>query len=76
MKPAKVVDFGLAKIRDEVSPLTQSGTLMGTIYYMSPEQCRGEELDARTDVYSLGAMLYEMLSGGTAFSRQQSDGLD
>lgn len=72
---AKVVDFGLAKVRDEVSPLTQSGTLMGTLYYMSPEQCRGDELDARTDVYSLGAMLYEMLSGGPPFRASNLTGL-
>ena len=72
---AKVVDFGLAKVRDEVSPLTQTGTLMGTLYYMSPEQCRGEELDARTDVYSLGAMLYEMLSGAPPFRANNFTGL-
>jgi len=72
---AKVVDFGLAKVRDDVSPLTQTGTLMGTLYYMSPEQCRGEELDARTDVYSLGAMLYEMLSGGPPFRANNFTGL-
>ncbi|HSE30460.1 MAG TPA: serine/threonine-protein kinase [Pyrinomonadaceae bacterium] len=72
---AKVVDFGLAKVRDEASPLTQTGTLMGTVYYMSPEQCRGEELDARTDVYSLGAMLYEMLSGAPPFRANNFTGL-
>jgi serine/threonine-protein kinase len=66
---AKVVDFGIAKLRDMTvdSGLTQPGALVGTIYYMSPEQCRGEELDARADVYSLGAMIYEMLTGEPPF---------
>jgi serine/threonine protein kinase len=72
----KVVDFGLAKIREEnVSPLTEAGMVLGTIYYMSPEQCRGEQLDARADVYSLGAMLYEMLSGVPPFQSSNITGL-
>jgi serine/threonine protein kinase len=66
---AKVVDFGLAKVRDVAAStaLTQTGAIIGTLYYMSPEQCSGEELDARADVYSLGAMFYEMLTGGPPF---------
>jgi serine/threonine protein kinase/tetratricopeptide (TPR) repeat protein len=64
---AKVMDFGLARSTEEHSKLTQSGTLMGTLDYMSPEQCRGEELDEQTDVYSIGVMLYEMLTGKVPF---------
>lgn len=65
----KVVDFGIAKLRDMGTDfnMTQTGAILGTSYYMSPEQCRGEEVDARTDVYSLGAMLYEMLTGEPPF---------
>lgn len=65
----KVVDFGIAKLRNTPADftMTQTGAIMGTIYYMSPEQCRGEEIDARADVYSLGAMFYEMLTGDPPF---------
>ena len=66
----KVVDFGIAKLRDMTAEgtLTEEGAMVGTLFYMSPEQCKGEPLDARADVYSLGAMLYEMLAGSPPFS--------
>ena len=74
---AKVVDFGLAKVRDVAgaTALTQTGAVMGTLYYMSPEQCGGEELDARADVYSLGAMFYEMMTGNPPFRAHNLAGL-
>ena len=74
---AKVLDFGLAKLRDNAAELslTLTGTVMGTPYYMSPEQWRGESLDARADVYSLGAMLYEMLTASPPFNSTSAAGL-
>ena len=75
----KILDFGLAKlVREEhsletaltlTSPTTTPGVVMGTIGYMSPEQVRGEPSDERSDIFSFGAVLYEMLTGKRAFKR-------
>jgi TolB-like protein/DNA-binding winged helix-turn-helix (wHTH) protein/predicted Ser/Thr protein kinase len=63
----KILDFGLAKLLPETRPLTRPGMPVGTTAYMSPEQARAEEVDARTDLFSLGAVLYEMATGRQAF---------
>src|SRR6266550_1406451 len=77
---AKLLDFGLAKAAvplttgatltaaaTRTTPVTQQGTVVGTFQYMSPEQIEGKELDGRSDIFSLGAVLYEMLTGQRAF---------
>jgi serine/threonine-protein kinase len=65
----KVLDFGVASLRDiAVSRLTRTGSVVGTPHYMSPEQCMGEELDGRSDIYSFGVVLYEMLTGVVPFN--------
>src|SRR6202030_1226503 len=78
---AKLLDFGLAKRADLASPdsptldtspspeieLTLPGSAVGTIQYMSPEQVRGDPLDARTDIFSFGVVIYEMATGQRAF---------
>lgn len=64
----KVLDFGIARLYDQGDVgLTQDGEAMGTPQYMSPEQCLGESLDARSDIYSVGIMLFEMLCGTVPF---------
>ncbi len=65
----KIMDFGLAKVRG-AAQVTKEGTTIGTAAYMSPEQARGEEVDHRSDIWSFGVLLYEMLSGRRPF---QSD---
>ena len=86
---AKLLDFGLAKVgpaltsssesialgETEHRPLTEQGTILGTFQYMSPEQLEGEEADARTDIFALGAVLYEMATGQRAFQGKNKTSL-
>jgi serine/threonine protein kinase len=65
---AVVIDFGLAKHDEDVQKITSTGLFVGTPLYMSPEQCRGEKLDARSDIYSIGCLLYELLAGRPPFT--------
>lgn len=75
----KVVDFGLGKLATGLNTvsqhLTQTGTLLGSIFYMSPEQCVGRKADVRSDIYSLGCVLYELLAGTPPFVADTPIGL-
>jgi len=71
----KVTDFGIAKVTDSGDHLTMTGSLLGTPSYMSPEQARGSALDGRSDLFAVGAILYEMLTGQKAFRGDSITGL-
>jgi serine/threonine protein kinase/Flp pilus assembly protein TadD len=71
----KILDFGLAKLAGGQTRLTKAGSTLGTAAYMSPEQARGEQVDARTDIWSLGVVMYEMITGELPFKSEYEQAL-
>lgn len=70
-----LVDFGIARPLDAETHLTSTGMIIGTPHYMSPEQCKGEKIDAQSDLYSLGIVLYEMLTGCIPYKADSAAGI-
>jgi len=79
----KLLDFGLAKFQKGITAndatltnaLTSQGTILGTLHYMSPEQLEGKEADERSDIYSFGCVLYELITGRRAFEGKSAASL-
>jgi tRNA A-37 threonylcarbamoyl transferase component Bud32 len=67
-----LTDFGIAKRSDSVASMTATGGVLGTVHYMAPEQVNGDRVDARTDVYALGCVFFQMLTGNVPYERENS----
>src|SRR5687768_5927501 len=63
----KLMDFGIARMAESPEGVTQAGFILGTPHYMSPEQVQGAQIDSRSDIYSMGVLIYEMLAGKRPF---------
>jgi len=74
-KEPVLVDFGIARVLDLNTKLTMTGIRVGTPHYMSPEQCKGEKIDGRSDIYSLGVVLFELLTGSVPYKSETPLGL-
>jgi serine/threonine-protein kinase len=71
----KLMDFGIARMAEAPEAMTQAGLIIGTPHYMSPEQVQGSQLDARSDVYSMGVLMYELLVGKRPFESSSLTGV-